>query len=78
MRQHLRGGAIDDLIAEHADGRRNRGGALWTLLTLEVFLESRTGEPIAAAPARPMCRSRWCSTTPTIICASAWARWPAT
>jgi hypothetical protein len=29
---------VDALIAEHRDGRRNRGGALWTLLTLEVFL----------------------------------------
>jgi len=37
VRRHLRGGAIDGLIAEH-DGGRNRGGALWTLLTLEVFL----------------------------------------
>ncbi len=35
------GRAIDGLIAEHADGRRNRGGALWTLLTLEVFLRKQ-------------------------------------
>jgi asparagine synthase (glutamine-hydrolysing) len=38
IRTHLRGDAIDALIAEHRDGRRKRGGALWTLLTLEVFL----------------------------------------
>jgi asparagine synthase (glutamine-hydrolysing) len=38
VRRHLRGEAIDALLAEHASGARNRGGALWTLLTLEVFL----------------------------------------
>jgi asparagine synthase (glutamine-hydrolysing) len=38
VRRHLSGAAVDALIAEHRDGRRNRGGALWTLLTLEVFL----------------------------------------
>jgi asparagine synthase (glutamine-hydrolysing) len=38
VRRHLRGEAVDALLAEHASGSRNRGGALWTLLTLEVFL----------------------------------------
>jgi asparagine synthase (glutamine-hydrolysing) len=38
IRRHLRGDAIDALLAEHATGTRRRGGALWTLLTLEVFL----------------------------------------
>jgi asparagine synthase (glutamine-hydrolysing) len=38
IRRHLRGDAIDALLAEHATGMRQRGGALWTLLTLEVFL----------------------------------------
>ena len=32
------GSAIDALLAEHASGQRNHGHALWTLLTLEVFL----------------------------------------
>jgi hypothetical protein len=41
VRRHLRGDAIDALIAEHAGGARNRGGALWTLLTLEVFLRKQ-------------------------------------
>ncbi len=41
VRRHLRGEAIDALIAEHAGGDRNRGGALWTLLTLEVFLRKQ-------------------------------------
>ena len=41
VRRHLRGEAVDAVIAEHASGRRNRGGALWTLLTLEVFLRKQ-------------------------------------
>jgi len=41
IRRHLRGDAVDALIAEHSSGRRNRGGALWTLLTLEVFLRKQ-------------------------------------
>lgn len=40
VRKHLRGTAIDCLIAEHQNGR-NRGGALWALLTLEVFLRQQ-------------------------------------
>ena len=38
VREHLRSEAVDALLAEHASGKRNRGAALWTLLTLEVFL----------------------------------------
>ena len=38
IRGHLRCDAVDMLLAEHAAGSRQRGGALWTLLTLEVFL----------------------------------------
>jgi asparagine synthase (glutamine-hydrolysing) len=38
VRRHLAGDAVDGLLAEHASGARRRGGALWTLLTLEVFL----------------------------------------
>ncbi len=38
VRRHLRPDAVDALLAEHASGSRNRGHALWTLLTLEVFL----------------------------------------
>ena len=38
VRQHLDGGAIDRLLGEHASGARQHGQALWTLLTLEVFL----------------------------------------
>jgi asparagine synthase (glutamine-hydrolysing) len=38
VRHHLSGDAVNALLAEHASGARRRGGALWTLLTLEVFL----------------------------------------
>jgi asparagine synthase (glutamine-hydrolysing) len=38
VRRHLRPEAIDALLSEHESAVRNRGGALWTLLTLEVFL----------------------------------------
>ena len=38
IRRHLRGDAVDALLAQHAAGTRQRGAALWTLLTLEVFL----------------------------------------
>jgi asparagine synthase (glutamine-hydrolysing) len=41
VRAHLRGPAVDRLLQEHASGRLDRGHALWTLLTLEVFLRSR-------------------------------------
>jgi asparagine synthase (glutamine-hydrolysing) len=38
VKQHLAGDAVDHLLAEHQSGSRNHGHALWTLLTLEVFL----------------------------------------
>jgi asparagine synthase (glutamine-hydrolysing) len=38
VRAHLHGQALDRLIAEHDLRTRNHGHALWTLLTLEVFL----------------------------------------
>ena len=38
VKDHLVPEAVDHLIAEHDSGRRNHGHALWTLLTLEVFL----------------------------------------
>jgi asparagine synthase (glutamine-hydrolysing) len=38
VRTHLAPDAVDRMIAEHDAGRRNHGQALWTLLTLEVFL----------------------------------------
>ena len=39
--QYLRAPALTGLLAEHQSGRRNHGHALWTLLTLEVFLRSQ-------------------------------------
>jgi asparagine synthase (glutamine-hydrolysing) len=38
VKKHLVPAAVDHLIAEHRAGARNHGHALWTLLTLEVFL----------------------------------------
>lgn len=38
IRGHLAADAIDSLLADHTAGRRRSGHALWTLLTLEVFL----------------------------------------
>jgi asparagine synthase (glutamine-hydrolysing) len=38
VRQHVRGEAVDSMLAEHVSGRRSHGQALWTLLTLELFL----------------------------------------
>jgi asparagine synthase (glutamine-hydrolysing) len=38
VRSHLDGGALDGLLAEHASERVNHGHAIWTLLTLELFL----------------------------------------
>jgi asparagine synthase (glutamine-hydrolysing) len=37
-RRHVKPAALDRMLAEHASGARNHGHALWTLLTLEVFL----------------------------------------
>jgi asparagine synthase (glutamine-hydrolysing) len=38
VKRYLVGDAVDRMIAQHQAGERNHGGALWTLLTLEVFL----------------------------------------
>jgi asparagine synthase (glutamine-hydrolysing) len=38
VRAHVSPAALDHLLAEHDAGARNHGHALWTLLTLEVFL----------------------------------------
>ena len=38
IRGHLDGRAIDALLGEHSSGRGRHGHALWTLLTLELFL----------------------------------------
>jgi asparagine synthase (glutamine-hydrolysing) len=38
VKRHLAPEELDRLIAEHDSGARNHGHALWTLLTLEVFL----------------------------------------
>jgi asparagine synthase (glutamine-hydrolysing) len=38
VKEHLVPEAVDRLLAEHEAGARNHGHALWTLLTLEVFL----------------------------------------
>jgi asparagine synthase (glutamine-hydrolysing) len=38
VRAHLSGTAIDALVAEHQAGTGNHGDAIWSLLTLEIFL----------------------------------------
>jgi asparagine synthase (glutamine-hydrolysing) len=38
LREHLNGVEVDRMLAEHRTGERNHGHALWTLLTLELFL----------------------------------------
>ncbi|MGI8428069.1 MAG: asparagine synthase (glutamine-hydrolyzing) [Solirubrobacteraceae bacterium] len=38
LRGHLNGAELDRLLFEHRAGTRNHGHALWTLLTLELFL----------------------------------------
>jgi asparagine synthase (glutamine-hydrolysing) len=38
VRGHLHGGALDSLLDEHRSGTSQHGYALWTLLTLELFL----------------------------------------
>jgi asparagine synthase (glutamine-hydrolysing) len=38
LRGHINGSELDALLSEHASGARNHGHALWTLLTLELFL----------------------------------------
>jgi asparagine synthase (glutamine-hydrolysing) len=38
VRQHVDGGVLDELLRAHSSGGRQLGHAVWTLLTLEVFL----------------------------------------
>jgi asparagine synthase (glutamine-hydrolysing) len=38
VRRHLDGRALDQLLSEHGSGAARHGHALWTLLTLELFL----------------------------------------
>jgi asparagine synthase (glutamine-hydrolysing) len=38
VRSHLHGGAVERLLEEHRRGWADHGKALWSLLTLEVFL----------------------------------------
>jgi asparagine synthase (glutamine-hydrolysing) len=38
IRERLRPGAIDRVLADHLAGRRNFGHGIWALLTLELFL----------------------------------------
>jgi asparagine synthase (glutamine-hydrolysing) len=38
LRRHLNGTELDKMLAEHSAGASNHGIALWTLLTLELFL----------------------------------------
>ncbi len=41
VREHLRGDSLDALLSEHRSSRSAHGHALWTLLTLEVFLRKQ-------------------------------------
>jgi asparagine synthase (glutamine-hydrolysing) len=41
LRAHLRAEPLDELLAEHRAGHSAHGHALWTLLTLEVFLRKQ-------------------------------------
>jgi asparagine synthase (glutamine-hydrolysing) len=38
VRGHVNGAALDQLLSEHRTGKGRHGHALWTLLTLELFL----------------------------------------
>ena len=38
LREHIRPEALDALLEEHRSGASRHGHALWTLLTLELFL----------------------------------------
>lgn len=42
IRDHVKSDALDAMIAAHMAGSRNLGSALWTLLTLEMFLEKQS------------------------------------
>ena len=52
VKQQLAPAALDRLLAEHDSGARNHGHAIWTLLTLEVFL--RRGGARSPSLARPL------------------------
>jgi asparagine synthase (glutamine-hydrolysing) len=39
VRRHLNNESLDALLAEHRSGKANHGQALWSLLTLEIFLQ---------------------------------------
>ena len=39
IRQHLNGSEIDALMKDHGEGRQNHGSRLWTLLTLQMWLD---------------------------------------
>ena len=41
VRSHMRGEVVDRVLREHASGVADHGHTLWTLLTLEVFLEKQ-------------------------------------
>lgn len=41
LRAHLRGDALDQVLAEHRAAHGAHGHALWTLLTLEIFLRKQ-------------------------------------
>ena len=41
LRRRLNGAVVDRILAEHNARARNHGHALWTLLTLELFLRQR-------------------------------------
>jgi asparagine synthase (glutamine-hydrolysing) len=41
IRHHVNSGVLDELLGEHSSGLAAHGHALWTLLTLEVFLRSQ-------------------------------------
>jgi hypothetical protein len=41
IRGRLNGHAVDEILAEHQAGSANHGYAVWTLLTLELFLRKR-------------------------------------
>jgi asparagine synthase (glutamine-hydrolysing) len=41
LRGHVRPEALDALLSEHRSGTASHGHALWTLLTLEIFLRQQ-------------------------------------
>jgi asparagine synthase (glutamine-hydrolysing) len=40
VRHHVSPEGLDAMLAEHRSGRASHGHALWTILTLEVFLQA--------------------------------------